>query len=350
MADTDAGAPVHPGYTLAEDAPLAAHTTFGVPAQARRLVTLHQASALPGVLADSGLMQGPLLVLGQGSNVLFTRDWPGTVLQVRTRGIGVLDDGGGRTRVRVDAGESWDDFVGWSLAQGLCGLENLVAIPGTVGAAPIQNIGAYGSEVGEFIESVEAWDRATGATCRLDRAACLFGYRDSLFKHAPGRYVVTAVTFLLPHARPLRTGYPGVQEELAALGAGEVTPSRVAVAIRRVRGRKLPDPARTGNAGSFFKNPHVGQDVAEALQQAHPGMPGWPAQDGRVKLSAAWLVEDCGFKGLQEGPAAVSTQHALVLVNQGGASGAQVWSLAERIRAGVRARFGIELEPEPQIL
>ena len=341
---------MHPGYTVAGEAPLAAHTTFGVPAQARRLVTLHQADALPGVLADPDLMQGPLLVLGQGSNVLFTRDWPGTVLQVRTRGIHVLDEGHGSTRVRVDAGESWDDFVGWSLAQGLCGLENLVAIPGTVGAAPIQNIGAYGSEVGEFIDSVEAFDRTTGAACRLDRGACRFGYRDSLFKHAPGRYLITAVTFVLPHERPLRTGYPGVQEELVALGVGEVTPACLARAIRRVRGRKLPDPSRTGNAGSFFKNPHVGQDAAGALQRAHPGMPAWPTPEGRVKLSAAWLVEACGFKGLREGPAAVSAQHALVLVNLGGATGAQVWALAERIRAAVRTRFGVELEPEPQIL
>jgi UDP-N-acetylmuramate dehydrogenase len=350
MASAAAGTPVHSGYTLAEHAPLAAHTTFGVPAQARRLVTLHHADALPGVLAHPDLMQGPLLVLGQGSNVLFTRDWPGTVLQVRTRGIRVLDEDGGGTRVRVEAGESWDDFVGWSLAQCLCGLENLVAIPGTVGAAPIQNIGAYGSEVGEFIESIEAHDLTTGAACRLDRAACRFGYRDSLFKHTRGRYVIAAVTFLLPRTRALRTGYPGVQEELAALGAGEVTPARVAMAIRRVRGRKLPDPARTGNAGSFFKNPHVSQDEAAALQQAHPGMPAWPTPDGRVKLSAAWLVEACEFKGLQEGAAAVSAQHALVLVNLGGASGAQVWALAGRIRDGVEARFGVVLEPEPQIL
>jgi UDP-N-acetylmuramate dehydrogenase len=245
----------------------------------------------------------------------------------------------------------WHDFVLWTLSRGLCGLENLALIPGTVGAAPIQNIGAYGVEVRERIHAVEAFDRSNGAMARLDNAACNFAYRDSLFKRDPERYVVTAVEFALPRTPSLRVDYAGLGEELAAMGVSDPTPSQVADAVIRIRRRKLPDPAVLGNAGSFFKNPIVPVAQAEALQAEHPSLPVFrgSSEDTR-KLSAAWLIDQCGWKGHREGDAGVAPSHALVLVNHGNATGAQLLDLARRIAGSVRERFGVAIEPEPRIV
>jgi UDP-N-acetylmuramate dehydrogenase len=256
----------------------------------------------------------------------------------------------GVARVRVAGGENWDSFVRWSLAAGFCGLENLILIPGTVGAAPIQNIGAYGAELSEFVDAVEAWDRNAESFVRLDHAACAFTYRDSVFKRNPHRYLVTAVEFLLPRKRPLRLDYAGIREELRALGVAAPTPATVGQAVERLRRRKLPDPAKIGNAGSFFKNPIIARDRLDALRDAYPNLPAYPHGESQRKLSAAWLIEACGLKGAREGAAGVSEQHALVLVNHGGATGAEIWALATRIRETVAARFGVNLEPEPVIL
>ena len=338
------------GYTIVENAPLQGRNTFRVSARAKLLIDVHKPAALGELFGYAALKTQPLLVLGEGSNILFTRDWPGVVLSIAARGIAVLDDDGDRARIRVEAGENWNDFVRWSLGRGFAGLENLVLIPGTVGAAPIQNIGAYGAEVREFVACVEAWDRNAGNLLRIDNTDCAFSYRDSLFKRDRNRYVVTAVEFALPRQHEPRIDYAGVREELAALGVTELTAPTVAKAIARIRTRKLPNPALIGNAGSFFKNPLVDAAKTAALHAQHPGLRAWPAGDGRAKLSAAWLIESCGFKGLREGDAAVSEQHALVLVNHGHASGAQIWALAERVRNGVCTRFGVELEPEPLVI
>jgi UDP-N-acetylmuramate dehydrogenase len=337
------------GYTIVENASLQGRNTFRVPARAAMLVDVRKPEAFGELFGYAMLRTRPLLVLGEGSNVLFTRDWPGVVLAVAALGIRVLHDDGTRARMRVEAGENWNDFVRWSLGRGYAGLENLVLIPGTVGAAPIQNIGAYGTEVREFIAAVEAWDRDAGRLVTLTNAECAFAYRDSLFKRARDRYVVTAVEFELTRARALRVDYAGVREELAAMGVTEPSAPTVAEAIARIRTRKLPNPAILGNAGSFFKNPLVEPDRARSLLAAHPGLPVWPAGD-RSKLSAAWLIEACGLKGLRDGDAGISSQHALVLVNHGHASGAALWALAERVRATVRERFGVELEPEPLVV
>ena len=338
------------GYTIVENASLEGRNTFRVPARARLLIDVRRREALGELFGFAMLKSDPLLVLGEGSNILFTRDWPGIVLSIAALGIEVREDDGARALVRVEAGENWNDFVRWSLGRGFCGLENLVLIPGTVGAAPIQNIGAYGVEVGEFIDHVEAWDRVAGELVQLSNAECRFGYRDSVFKQRRDRYMVTSVTFALPRSRPLRMGYAGVAEELAVLGIETPTAPAVAEAIARIRTRKLPNPALIGNAGSFFKNPVVAQSQATALREANPGMPAWNGAEGQVKLSAAWLIESCGFKGLQQGHAAVSEQHALVLVNRGQASGSEIWALAERIRETVATRFGVDLEAEPLVL
>ncbi len=338
------------GCTLIEDAPLATRNTLRVAAHAALLAEVHDAVALPRLFDFPAIREGHVLVLGEGSNVLFTGDYQGTVIAMATRGVEVLDDDGTRALIRVAAGERWDDFVRWSLGRGHSGLENLILIPGTVGAAPLQNIGAYGVEVGEFIDAVEAWDRESLRAVTLDRGACGFAYRDSVFKRAPDRWLITAVVFALPRVHTLRLDYAGVREELAAMGVTQPAPFHVAEAVLRLRTRKLPDPAVIGNAGSFFKNPVVPLAQAEALKREHPALPSWPGSEGLAKLSAAWLIEACGFKGLREGDAGISNRHALVLVNHGQARGDELWALAQRVRTGVRERFGIELEPEPRII
>lgn len=338
------------GYTIVENASLEGRNSFRVPARANLLIDVRRPEALGELFGYPMLKSGPLLILGEGSNVLFTRDWPGIVLCMVALGIEERGAEGACTRIRVKAGEKWNDFVYWSLARGFCGLENLVLIPGTVGAAPIQNIGAYGVEVAEFIGEVEAWDRHSNSLVRLAKADCLFGYRDSVFKRERDRYIVTAVDFQLPRQRQLQIDYAGVREELSGLGIGTPTAPTVAEAIARIRTRKLPNPDLVGNAGSFFKNPLIDADLGKLLQAQHPTIPAWEMPDSRVKISAAWLIESCGFKGLRQGHAAVSEVHALVLVNLGGASGMEIWALAEAIRKSVFDRFQVLLEPEPLVV
>ena len=340
----------NPGFVISEHASLEQRNTFRVPARARRLIEVFKPDAFAELSNLGALQKEDVLVLGAGSNILFTRDWPGVVLSVCTRGVRVIEDRGSSVLIRVEAGENWNDFVRWSLARGFVGLENLSLIPGTVGAAPIQNIGAYGVEVREFVDNVVAFDRAIGALVRLANADCQFGYRDSVFKREPDRHVVVAVEFLLPRERELRTGYAGIRDELVAMQAEAPTAVLVAEAVCRLRLRKLPNPALIGNAGSFFKNPLIDDVVTAKLRAEHPALMCWPNHDGRSKISAAWLIESCGFKGLREGDAGVSSQHALVLVNHGHATGAQIWALAQRIQIGVEQRFGIHLEPEPIVI
>lgn len=337
------------GYTLIESAPLVARNTLRVAARARLLAEVRDAAKLPELLDFPAVRDRPLLVLGEGSNLLLTGDFEGTVVAMATRGVQVEQDGE-VARIAVAAGERWDDFVRWTLGQGFAGLENLILIPGTVGAAPIQNIGAYGTEVAEFIESVEAWDLKERRVVSLDSAACAFAYRYSLFKREPGRYIVTAVRFALPRTHALRLDYAGIREELARMGVDKPAPFHVAEAVVHLRTRKLPDPAVIGNAGSFFKNPVVEAALGDALKREHPELVAWPGSDGRWKLSAAWLIEAAGFKGYREGDAGISNRHALVLVNHGHASGAELWALAHKVISGVEAKFGVRLEPEPVVV
>ena len=337
------------GYTLIENASLLQRNTLRVDARAKLLAEIRDASKLPELLDFPAIRASRLLVLGEGSNILLTGDVDATVLAMETRGVHVEQEGD-LTRIAVAAGERWDDFVRWTLGQGFAGLENLILIPGTVGAAPIQNIGAYGTEVAEFIESVEAWDRIERRVVTLDRAACAFGYRDSLFKHEPDRFIVTAVRFALPRQHALRLDYSGIREELERMGVSHPAPFHVAEAVVHLRTRKLPDPAVIGNAGSFFKNPIVDAAQGEALKHAYPELVAWPGKDGRWKLSAAWLIETAGFKGMREGDAGISNRHALVLVNHGKASGHALWAFAQRVIDGVHARFGVRLEPEPMVI
>ena len=339
-------------YSLAWDVPLHGWNTFHLDARARCLATVHDAAALPALLAEPALRNLPLMVLGAGSNVLFaTERFDGCLVHLQSRSARIVGDEGDHACVRVDAGFEWDELVDWTLDQGLQGLENLALIPGQAGAAPIQNIGAYGVEVGAFIAAVHVFDRQTDAFDRLTAERCGFGYRDSVFKRAPDRRIVTAIELRLPRAGATNLSYAGLAEELAAMGGLESTPRNVAAAVRRIRRRKLPDPAVAGNAGSFFKNPVVTRAVAVELQLRFERMPVFPAAtDAERKLSAAWLIEQAGWRGFRDGDAAVSAQHALVLVNLGHATGPQLLALARRVAASVQEKFGVTLEPEPRIV
>ena len=339
-------------YRLLERARLDARNTFGVHATAPMLVEVADAAALPELFGYAMLRDGPVLVLGGGGNLLFAGDPPGATLALTAQRIEMLEDDGTGAIVRADAGVAWHDFVLWTLGHGLCGLENLALIPGTVGAAPIQNIGAYGVEVRERIHAVEAFDRKFGGFVRFAAGECEFAYRDSLFKRDPEHYIVVAVEFALSRTPALKLEYAGIGEELQAMGI-EAAPraSQVAEAVIRIRRRKLPDPALLGNAGSFFKNPIVPVAQADALLARHASMPVFRgAGDDSRKLSAAWLIDQCGWKGHRDGDAGVAPSHALVLVNHGSATGTQLLDLARRIAASVRERFGVSIEPEPRIV
>ncbi len=337
-------------FTLAFDAPLGSLNTLRVNATASCLATASDPDVLPAILGHERLREFPVLVLGEGSNVLFATDFHGLVLRPAWRSVRISDDDGRTATVQAAAGYGWDALVDWTLAQGLPGLENLALIPGLVGAAPIQNIGAYGVEASEFITAVDAWDRARGGFVRLGAADCGFGYRDSFFKREPDRWIVSNVEFRFDRQRRPALGYAGVREELAALGNIDPSPAQVASAVRRLRRRKLPDPASIGNAGSFFKNPVLANERAAELKAGNPSLPVYAAGDGSSKLSAAWLIEACGWRGLRDGDAGISAQHALVLVNHGHATGVELLSLARRVAASVDERFGVRLEPEPRIV
>jgi UDP-N-acetylmuramate dehydrogenase len=339
------------GYQLAENVSLEGRNTFRVPARAAMMADVSRAEALSELFDYAMLREGPVLVLGEGSNLLFAADHPGVVICLAMAGTRILEDDGAHALVRADAGVNWNDFVRWTIGKGLAGLENMALIPGTVGACPIQNIGAYGTEVREFIETVEAYHRGTQQLKRISNADCEFGYRDSMFKRSLEEWTITAVEFRLPRQRELRLDYAGVKEELATMGIVDaIRPSHVAEAISRIRTRKLPNPALIGNAGSFFKNPILPIAQADALKAEHPGLPVFGNDPSERKLSAAWLIEQAGWKGYREGDAGISTQHALVLVNHGRATGPQLLDLARKVAASIHEKYGVMLEPEPRLI
>lgn len=336
---------------LARDASLQSLNTFRLPGRAASFATIETLPQLAGLIAMPEWKHRRRFVLGGGSNLILAGDFDGLVLHVRIPGRALVAESADAWFVRAGAGENWPDFVRWTLDRGWPGLENLALIPGTVGAAPIQNIGAYGLEVAERFQQLEAVDLETGETVIFGRAACQFGYRDSVFKReAAGRYLVTAVTFRLPRCwRPV-TGYADVARELEARSIAEPTAWDVFGAVAAIRSRKLPDPARIPSAGSFFKNPVVDAAAFAQLTARHPDLPHYPQPDGRVKLAAGWLIERCGWKGGGMGPVGVYQHQALVLINRGGARGEDVLRLARAIQISVRAAFELELEPEPVIL
>ena len=340
-----------PTVLLSPDVPLQSLNTFGLPARAAWFAAIESPAQLASLIARPDWKRLRRFVLGGGSNLILAGDFDGLVLYVRIFGRERVAEDADAWFVRAGAGENWHDFVSWTLDRGWPGLENLALIPGTVGAAPVQNIGAYGLEMAERFYCLEAVDLATGETVFLDRAACRFGYRDSVFKReAAGCFLITAVTFRLPKRWQPVTGYADVVRELDMQGIAKPTARDVAGAVIAIRSRKLPDPAQIGNAGSFFKNPQVDAATFKSLIARHPDLPHYPQPAGTVKLAAGWLIERCGWKGKNLGPAGVYERQALVLVNRGGARGEDVLRLAQAIQASVRAMFGVDLEPEPVVL
>lgn len=333
---------------IRENVSLKTLNTFGVDAQARYFCSLHKLSGVRSIMEWAARNPTlPVMFLGGGSNMLFVGDFPGLMVQVKLLDREILGQDADYFYVRAAAGENWHEFVCWTIDHQLAGLENLSLIPGTVGAAPMQNIGAYGVEVKDCIYEVQALDWRTGEIRDFSVEECRFGYRDSFFKSVePGRWLIVAVVFRLPRKPQWKIDYAGVREQLE----GKALNARViSDAIIQLRRSKLPDPAVIGNAGSFFKNPVVATAVWERLKAQYPAMPGWAHGDG-VKLSAGWLIDQCGWKGQCEGDAGTYGKHALVLVNHGNASGKQLWAFAQRIVVSVQDTFSVTLEAEPNII
>ncbi len=335
-----------------ENTPLTDLNTLRLPARAARYAEIHSAEQLIKLVQRGDLAGQRVVVLGGGSNVVLQGDLDAFVLHVRVPGRALVDELDDAWIVRAGAGERWQDFVSWTVAQGWGGLENLSLIPGTVGAAPIQNIGAYGVEVADRFFSLEAVDLKSGHVLSFDKASCQFAYRDSLFKQpeASGRFVITSVSFRLPKVWQPVTGYADVARELALQQIESPSAQDVARVVTAIRTRKLPDPALLPNAGSFFKNPVVSAEQFQRLLAQWPQLPHHPQQDGSVKLAAGWLIEQAGWKGQRLGPVGMYERQALVLVNHGGATGDDVLRLQRLVIEAVHSKFGVTLEREPVLL
>ncbi|QHA83747.1 UDP-N-acetylmuramate dehydrogenase [Pseudomonas mediterranea] len=321
--------------------------SFGVDVKARLFAEAHEDAQVREALAYAAGHGVPLLVIGGGSNLLLTGDIDALVLRMASRGIRLLSDEGERVVIEAEAGEPWHPFVQHTLAQGWAGLENLSLIPGTVGAAPMQNIGAYGVEIKDVFAGLTALDRHTGELRDFTLEECRFAYRDSLFKQQPGRWLILRVRFALSRAAHLHLEYGPVRQRLSEQGIDQATPLDVSRAICSIRSEKLPDPAVLGNAGSFFKNPLVPAAHVAQLKLQYPDLVAYPQPEGQMKIAAGWLIERAGWKGFREGDAGVHKLQALVLVNYGEATGLQLLDLAQRIQKDVAERFQVDLEMEP---
>jgi UDP-N-acetylmuramate dehydrogenase len=330
---------------------LRAHNSFGLPATAATLIRIGSESDLRRVVDHPEYGRAPKLILGGGSNLVLTHDIASVVLKIEIMGRRLVAETADAWIVEAGAGENWHDFVAWTLAQGWPGLENLALIPGRVGATPVQNIGAYGVELAERFDSLDAIDLVTGRLVSFDTAMCHFGYRDSVFKrHLAGKSVISRVRFRLPKPWQPVLGYLDLERRMAETGNRAPDAQTIFDWVCAIRRAKLPDPATIGNAGSFFKNPVVSAEQCRDIIGRDPEIVHYPLPDGSVKLAAGWLIDACGWKGKTVGRAGVYERQALVLVNRGGASGAEVVTLARAIQESVYGRFGIRLEPEPVIV
>jgi len=327
------------------------YNTFGLPAVAKTLVRITSDADVRRVVDDKKLGRAPKFILGGGSNIILTRDMPQVVLKVEVRGMRIFEERADAVIVEAGAGESWHEFVDFTLEQGHPGLENLALIPGTVGAAPVQNIGAYGVELKERFESLDAVDLVTGRSVTLGPEICAFGYRDSVFKHSlAGRSLITRVRLRLPRPWQPVLGYLELQKKMAETGIAQPDARRIFDWVCAIRRAKLPDPAAIGNAGSFFKNPVVTPEQCRDIIGRDPEIVHYPMPDGSVKLAAAWMIDACGWKGKTVGQAGVYERQALVLVNRGAAIGSGVMTLSRAIQESVYGRFGIRLEHEPVVV
>ncbi len=339
-----------------KNVPLQACNTFHIVARAHTLVRLRSLLDLQALLANPDWALAPKFVLGGGSNIVLTGDVKPMVLKVEIMGRRLVRETARAWVLEAGAGENWHEFIAWSLAQGYPGLENMALIPGTVGASPVQNVGAYGVELQDRFESLDAVDLQTGQLFTLNAAQCGFGYRDSVFKHASkplglaGRALITAVRFALPKPWKAVLGYADLEKKRVQTGINNPSAQQIFDWVCDIRRAKLPDPALIGNAGSFFKNPTVSAEQCQDIIGREPKIVHYLLADGSAKLAAGWLIDACGWRGKSVGNAGVYEKQALVLVNRGGATGGEVMTLARAIQTSVYERFGIMLEPEPVVV
>jgi UDP-N-acetylmuramate dehydrogenase len=334
---------------LHKDFDLRPLNTFGISVKCKYLIEIEEETELPRAVEMATHFGYPFMVLGGGSNMLFTEDYEGSILYMRIPGISA-ETQGEEVLVTAGAGVVWHDLVQYAVAHGYGGLENLALIPGTVGASPIQNIGAYGVEVQDVFDSLRGYHLEQGFM-EFDKKSCHFGYRQSIFKGAlKGKFIVTQVRFRLSTQPNLKLHYGALQDALAQRGLVKPSIAEVAEVVSSVRVSKLPDPSSIGNAGSFFKNPEIPEAQFQRLKIDFPEMVGYPAGEGVIKASAAWLIESCGWKGKVIGNTGTYAKHALVLVNHGHATGSDIWALAQSIQRSVQECYGIHLEPEVNII
>lgn len=336
---------------IRENFSLHSFNTFHIESIARYFTEVSSIESLSDLIASGKLNENPSLLLGGGSNLLFTGNFKGIVVHINNKGIEIISRTEDTIMVKSSSGENWHEFVMYCVNQGYGGIENLSLIPGNVGSCPIQNIGAYGVEVKDSFHSLEAIDLQTCEMKVFTREDCRFGYRDSIFKNdLKGKVAIWSVTFTLKLNPVVHIEYGAITQELAAMGVENPGIADVSKAVCNIRQSKLPDPKMLGNAGSFFKNPAVEMKFASKLADAFPKMVSYPLADGNVKLAAGWLIEQCGWKGFREGDAGVHQSQALVLVNYGNATGSNILTLAHRIQNSVYERFGVKLEMEVNVI
>ncbi len=332
---------------IQENVSLRPYNTFGFEARARYFVAVTTVGQLQELLRDPRWATTPKWILGGGSNVLLTQDVDALVIRIEIKGTEIVNEDDNQIWLRVGAGENWHAFVLYCVMKGYGGVENLSLIPGTVGAAPMQNIGAYGVEIKDVFQELEAVETATGALRTFDAAACAFGYRESVFKTSlKDQYIITSVTFRLQKKPVYNVSYGDIQKTLDGMGVAEPSVTAISEAVTKIRRSKLPDPAQIGNAGSFFKNPEIPKVQFEALQISFPAVPGYPVDGDKVKVPAGWLIEQAGWKGHRAGTVGVHDRQALVLVHHGQGTGQEIKALAEKVQASVQEKFGIRLTPE----
>jgi len=334
---------IHPNHQLKD------LNSFGLHTKAKHYARPKDLESLSNLMENEAFSQMPLLVLGEGSNILFRSDFEGLVIQPGMKGIEIVEENGEELVLKVGASENWDSWVNYAIEKGWYGLENLSMIPGSVGSSPIQNIGAYGVELKNRFEWLEAWDLQLKQLVRMDQGACRFGYRSSIFKgEASGKYIITHVAFRLNRKPDLKLDYGNVKEEFA-LAKGS-TPLDLRNVITAIRTKKLPDPAQYGNAGSFFKNPIVDRTIFSCIRVEYPDVPFYPADGNQMKIPAAWLIEKSGWKGKRTGNVGTWPTQALVIINYGGATGQEIYDFSEKIMEDVERIFGITLEREVNVI
>jgi UDP-N-acetylmuramate dehydrogenase len=333
------------------NASLKAYNTFGLDVKAQKLYIVEQESDLQA-LEDLGVFENEHLILGGGSNVLLTNDFDGSVILIATTGKEEIDSNSETVTAKFAAGEIWHNCVLWAIEKNFGGIENLSLIPGTVGAAPMQNIGAYGVEIKDTFKRLKAFNKKTGSFEFFNAEDCEFGYRESVFKHKlKDQYIITSVEFTLTKSNhKINTSYGAISGVLEQKEIHNPTIKDVSDAVIEIRQSKLPDPKKIGNSGSFFKNPVVDNAIAERIKNDFPNMPAYPAAEGKTKLAAGWLIEQCGWKGKRVGETGSHAKQALVLVNYGNAKGAEIWNLAMVIQDSVKEKFGVEIQPEVNVI